>query len=97
MAREAMVTRTIVGTKALCMVVDINAGETMTKQYTIGSTFKDEQKLFKALEKVVNTEDGIKLVHILESETVEKLLGMPEADFIAHAVELDPETRKRLS
>lgn len=95
--REAMVTRTIVGTKALCMVVDINAGETMTKQYTIGATFKDDGKLFKALEKVVNnSEEGIKLVHVIESETVEKLLGMAEADFIAHAVELDPVTRKRL-
>ena len=97
MAREAMVTRTVIGTKATCMVVDINAGETMTKVYTVGGNFDDEKKLFKAVEKVANLEEGIKLVHIIESTKVEKLLGMPEADFIAHAVELDPETRKRLA
>ena len=93
MAREPMVTRTIVTTKVNVLCLDVQRAEPFNKEVILPRTYKNEKKLLKKVEEVVNTED-IKAVHIVDKSEVETLYGMEEQDFIINAEILDPETRK---
>lgn len=93
MARKPMVTRTIVTTKVNVLCLDVQTAEPFNKEVILPRTYKDEKKLLKKVEEVVNTED-IKAVHIVDKSEVETLYGMEEQDFITNAEILDPETRK---
>lgn len=95
MARKPMVTRTIVTTKVNVLCLDINSAEPFNKVVTLPRTYKDEKKLFKKVEEVVNT-DVVKAVHVVDKEEVETLYGMTEQVFITNATILDPATRKEL-
>lgn len=95
MARKPMVTRTIVTTKVNVLCLDINSAEPFNKVVTLPRTYKDEKKLLKKVEEVVNTND-VKAVHVVNKEEVETLYGMTEQDFITNATILDPTTRKEL-
>ncbi len=95
MARKPMVTRTIVTTKVNVLCLDINSAEPFNKVVTLPRTYKDEKKLLKKVEEVVNT-DEVKAVHVVGKEEVETLYGMTEQDFITNATILDPTTRKEL-
>ena len=95
MARKPMVTRTIVITKVNVLCLDIQSAEPFNKVVTLPRTYKDEKKLLKKVEEVVNTDD-IKAVHIVDKEEVETLYGMTEQDFITNATILDPATRKEI-
>lgn len=95
MARKPMVTRTIVTTKVNVLCLDINSAEPFNKDVTLPRTYKDEKKLLKKVEEVVNT-DEVKAVHIVDKEEVETLYGMTEQDFITNSTILDPATRKEL-
>ena len=95
MARKPMVTRTIVTTRANVLCLDIQSSEPFNKVVTLPRTYKDEKKLLKKVEEVVNTDD-IKAVHVVGKEEVETLYGMTEQDFITNATILDPATRKVL-
>ena len=90
-----MVTRTIVTTKANVLCIDIKSAEPFNKVVTLPRTYKDEKKLLKKVEEVVNTDD-VKAVHIVDKEEVETLYGMSEQDFITNATVLDPDTRKEI-
>lgn len=93
MARKPMVTRTIVTTKVNVLCLDIKSTEPFNKVVILPRTYKDEKKLFKKVEEVVNT-DEVKAVHIVDKVEVETLYGMSEQYFITNAVILDPATRK---
>ena len=95
MARKPMVTRTIVTTKVNVLCLDINSAEPFNKDVTLPRTYKDEKKLLKKVEEVINT-DEVKAVHIVDKEEVETLYGMTEQDFITNSTILDPDTRKEL-
>lgn len=95
MARKPMVTRTIVTTKVNVLCLDIKSSEPFNKVVTLPRTYKDEKKLLKKVEEVVNTDD-VKAVHIVDKEEVETLYGMTEQDFITNATVLDPTTRKEI-
>ena len=95
MARKPMVTRTIVTTKVNVLCLDINSAEPFNKVVTLPRTYKDDKKLLKKGEEVVNT-DVVKAVHIVDKEEVETLYGMTEQDFITNATILDPTTRKEI-
>lgn len=88
-----MVTRTIESTRVNALCLDIQTAEPMNKEFNLSGTFKDEAKLLKAVQKAFDTDD-LKVVHIVDSEVINTLYGMDENDFLAHAVELDPKTRK---
>ena len=90
-----MVTRTIVTTKVNVLCLDINSAEPFNKVVTLPRTYKDEKKLLKKVEEVVNT-DEVKAVHIVDKEELETLYGMTEQDFITNATILDPTTRKEI-
>ena len=93
MARKPMVTRTITTTQVNVLCLDIVAGEPFNQQVTLPRTYKEDKKLMKAIEEVVNTEN-VKAVHVVAKEEVETLYGMCEQDFINNAVVLDNETRR---
>lgn len=95
MARKPMVTRTIVTTKVNVLCLDIQSAEPFNKVVTLPRTYKDEKKLLKKVEEVVNTNE-VKAVHIVDKEEVETLYGMTEQDFITNATVLDPTTRKEI-
>ena len=88
-----MVTRTITTTQVNVLCLDIVAGEPFNQQVTLPRTYKDDKKLMKAIEEVVNTEN-VKAVHVVAKEEVETLYGMSEQHFINNAVVLDNETRR---
>ena len=95
MARKPMVTRTIVTTKANVLCLDIQSTEPFNKVVILPRTYKDEKKLLKKVEEVVNTDD-VKVAHVVDKEEVETLYGMTEQDFITNASILDPATRKEI-
>lgn len=95
MARKPMVTRTIITTKVNVLCLDIQSAEPFNKVVTLPRTYKDDKKLLKKVEEVVNT-DEVKAVHIVDKEEIETLYGMTEQDFIDNATILDPATRREL-
>ena len=95
MARKPMVTRTIVTTKVNVLCLDIKSAEPFNKTVTLPRTYKDDKKLLKKVEEVVNTDD-VKAEHVVNKEEVETLYGMTEQDFITNATILDPDTRKEI-
>lgn len=95
MARKAMVTRTITTTKVNVLCMNITSAEPFNKSVTLPRTYKDDKKLLKAVEDVVNSGD-VKAVHIVDKEEIDTLYGMPEQFFIDHASILDPESRKEI-
>ena len=95
MARKPMVTRTIVTTRVNVLCLDIQSAEPFNKVVTLPRTYKDEKKLLKKVEEVINTDD-VKAVHVVDKKEVETLYGMTEQDFITNATILDPDTRKEI-
>lgn len=93
MARKPMVTRTIVTTKVIVLCLDVNSAEPFNETVTLPRTYKDDKKLLKSVEEVINT-DYVKAVHIVDKKEIETLYGMTEQDFINNAKILDPATRK---
>lgn len=95
MARKPMITRTIMSTKATVLCLNVETAEPSNETFELARTYKDNDKLMKALKNQYETEDT-KLVHIVDIEEVEKLYGMSETDFMLNAIELDPTTRRPL-
>lgn len=95
MARKPMVTRTITTTQVTALCMDIHKCEPCNITVVLPRTFKDEEKLLKAVRAQVDNDD-VKVVHIVDKQEVETLYGMTEQDFIKGAVKLDPNTRKAI-
>lgn len=86
--REAMVTRTVLGTKVTALVMDTITCEPSNVTYEIGGQYANDEKLLKKVRKEHDTEN-FKVVKIVAVESFEKRYGMKESDFIAHAEELE--------
>ena len=95
MARKRMVTRTILTTKATVLCMDTESLKSEYKDVILPRTYKDDEKLFKAVKNAVDT-DTFKAVKIEEKSSVETLYGMDEQDFINSAKILDPTTRREI-
>ena len=89
MARESMVTRTVIGTKVTVLAMDTVTCEPQNVTYEIGGQHEVSDKLLNKIRKDHDTED-FKVVKIVAVEQFEKRYGMKESDFIAAAVELEP-------
>ena len=94
MARIPMVTRTITTTKATVMCLNVVQGEPYTETVTVPRTYKDDDALLKVVKPLIET-DELKAVHIVAKEVIETLYGMPEYDFIDHAVVLPNRGEKK--
>lgn len=88
MARERMITRTVIQTTAKVMCLNATTAEVSINDYTIGGTYT-ESDLLKKCKKLFET-DEFKVVHIESSKVEEILLGMTEEDFIRYATVLPP-------
>lgn len=84
MARQPMVTRTIITTNAKVLCLDIDKQEPFEKIVKLPRTYKDERKMMKKIEDIVNN-DSVKAVHVISTETEEILYGMTEQKFIEEA------------
>ena len=93
MARKPQVTRTITTTVVSLFCVNTEDRSTFEQSLTLPRTYKDEQKLMKAVEKALEGEP-IKAVAINSYEVKETLYGMSEEEFIQHARVLPPRGKK---
>lgn len=89
-----MVTRTIVTTIANVLCVDVTTGETFYNEVTLPRTYKDDKKLMKAVENVVNTA-STKAVHVESTKEQETLYGVTEQKFIEIADVLPPRNSEK--
>ena len=95
-----MVTRTVIGTKATVKTIDITSDTINTREVMLSKTFDDGaiDKVKRASEKVITAQFPTEtVVAVLSFSRDEKLYGVEEAIFMAHAVELDKETRKPIN
>ena len=92
MAREKMITRTIVETTAHTMCLDVKSAEVSINDYKIGGEWPNENTLLEKLQSIYNT-DTFKLVHIESITKEEVLLAMNVEDFIRYAKVLPPRTK----
>ena len=92
MARKPMVTRTLLTTKANVMCLNITTGEAENHVVTVPRTYKDTKALLKAVAPIIETDENLKAVHIVDTETIETLYGMTEQEFMERATVLPPRT-----
>lgn len=96
MARQYPVTRTISAQIVTALVYDTETAEASNTTITLAKPISEPAKLDKAVAKVVN-KGNIKFIQVVDSFVEEKLYGITAEDFLAHAVQLDPKTRKPLA
>ena len=93
MARVPQVTRTIQTTVVTIFCVNIEDKSTFEQTITLPRTYKDESKMMKMIEKILDGEP-VKAVSISGYEVKETLYGMTEAEFIKYATVLPPRDSK---
>lgn len=89
MARERMVTRTVVATEVNALCLNIETSEPFNKSIILSGTFKDNKAVEKAAKKVIDT-DTEKCVTVVDYKEKETLYGMTEQKFIEQADVLPP-------
>ena len=97
MARKYAVTRTVEKTVATALIFDKTTAEPSNVTVTLGHKLNDAAAIERAVRKIVEADANIKLIEVVDSTTSTQLLGITEEDFLAHAVNLDPKTRKPLN
>lgn len=93
MARERMVTRTVVTTMVDVLVININTAETGTKTFVLTQNMvKDEKTMLNNAQVMLENECGemCKAVAIKNIKEEETLYGMTEQDFLKYAKVLPP-------
>lgn len=86
MSRERMITRTIMQSDVITMVVDVTESKVENKVYTLGGQYTPDTAL-KKLKKLYE-DDTVKIVSVISIEERELLLGMTEEDFIKYSTVL---------
>lgn len=94
MARKYAITRTIEKTVATALVFDKTTAEPSNVTVTLAHKLNDAADIERAVRKLVESDPNIKLIDVVDVEVSTQLLGITEEDFLAHAVALDPKTRK---
>lgn len=90
--RKPMITRTVISTKVLALVVDTETATTSEQEFILPRKVPSDKQL-KVAQKLFGT-DTTTIVAIRKSEEVEQLYGMYENDFINFAMPLNTVTRK---
>ena len=94
--RRDLITRTISGTEVVTMVANSTTNTITEKTITLNKVVDDVEKAKKLVAKQLKDTDEV-LVSIKSLNKIDKLFGITVADFMAHAIELDPETRNELN
>ena len=89
MARERMVTRTVVATEVNALCLSIGTNKPFNKSIILSGSFKDNKAVEKAAKKVIDT-DTEKCVIVVDYKEKETLYGMTEQKFIEQADVLPP-------
>lgn len=89
MARERMVTRTVLTTELTVLCMDIEKAEVIEKTIIITGYTPADNKLLKIAQKRLDT-DTLKATYIKNIVEKETLYGMPETEFIKIAQVLPP-------
>ena len=84
MARPRMVTRTIITTEALLLMVNVQTNEVFEKTATISGAYDTKEEVEKKASKAFNSAES-KVIAVKSFEQKEALYGMDEQDFIAQA------------
>ena len=92
MARERMVTRTVVITTVGVMCLDVTTAEVSIKNYELSGSYTDFETALKDVKKLHET-DVFKCVSVQTITEKEVLYGMSEQDFIKLAKQLPPRTK----
>lgn len=93
MARERMVTRTVITTMVDVLVININTADTGTKTFVLTQNMvKDEKTMLNNAQVMLENECGEmwKAVAIKNIKEEETLYGMTEQDFMKYAKVLPP-------
>lgn len=93
MAREKMITRTMITTEVEVMAVNIKTATVSTETYKLVGAYDNDKDIMKYLEKNFGR-DTIKFVSVTDKHEIEQLYGMTESDFITMARILPPRTEK---
>lgn len=96
MSKKYPFTRTISKQTVTALIFDKVNAEPMNTTITIAPPIVDAAKLEKAVAKKIDN-DTYKLIEIVDTFIEDKVYGITLDDFIAHAVELNPETRKPIT
>lgn len=84
MARQPIITRTIITTKVNALCLDIENQTVASKSYVIPRTYKNEKAILKYLKK--NFEDeNFRIEHVLDYEVEAKKRKMTELKFIENS------------
>lgn len=90
MARQPMVTRTIITTEATIMCVNIESKQVEEVTITLPRTYKDDKAILRYIEKHPEGIDSkFKPVSVTASQKSENLYGMTEAEFVKVAQKMD--------
>lgn len=93
MAREKMITRSIVETTVRIMCLDVKSAEVSINEFKIGGEWSAKpSKLLERLQELYDT-TTFKLVNIENISEVEVLLGMSLEDFMRYAKVLPSRTK----
>ena len=93
MARERMVTRTVIVTEVKVMCVEVTTAQVQIATYQLSGSYDSKDSVLKAIKKLYET-DTFKCVAVEESTELEVLYGMPEIEFIKLAKVLPPRGSK---
>lgn len=98
MAKERQVTRTVNATEVDVFCIRKTSKETFISTVVLGGKYKDDDALFKAARKQIDT-DEVKAISIEEKRSVSRLYAMPEAQFIqlAKAVNKNEEVESEVN
>ena len=88
MARN-MVTRTIISTEVNALCLNLITAEPFNQVFTLAGTYKDNNKIKKAIEKDFNNEEHV-IAHIVSVTPKNTLYGMTEQKFMENAEVLPP-------
>lgn len=88
MAKEPMVTRTIISTQVTVLGVDEVAGEATNVTYKLPGDYTDMTKALKAVIKA-NTVETYHPSVIVDMKKEERVLGIPVSKFLELAVEVE--------
>lgn len=92
--RRDLITRTIKATNVTFTTINTTTKELTTHDEQFAKVITDENKLTRLISKEIPATEV--LVSIDKTEQIDKLYGLPITAFMAHAMELDPETREEV-
>lgn len=91
------ITRTVLKTEVVCLCFDKTSAEAFNKKVTLSGTFKDDKAISRKAAKLIEQDPNIRFIEAVDTNVVTGVYGISEEDFFAHAVELDPASRKPLN